>query len=351
MKASRNDPCPCGSGKKYKKCCYLTDLESNKPDNVASQISNEIEQVMQDQDFASIDDANEFISKVMHERNTQGIDAFHGLSPEQMHNLISQPFTNNGVLALNEQAQLNITDFDNSKVMFLALSLISAIGDKGIKATATGNLPRNLCRSLNAECIQRFGAPKYEQSINKEMDFFNLHVVRILLELAKLVRVFKGKYILTAPMKKLLTKPEQMPAQLFTLLFNTYCRDFNWAYQGYDESFTFIQQSVGFSMYMLAKYGDSLTDSSWYEQQYLSAFPMLEDDIEVHPYLEESKDVQIHRCYQHWFIVNFCEFFGLVKIKRSNNDHFDQQLELKTTALFSSYIKALNSKPSLKLVH
>ncbi|MGH7278572.1 MAG: SEC-C metal-binding domain-containing protein [Candidatus Rokuibacteriota bacterium] len=19
----RNDPCPCGSGKKYKKCCYL----------------------------------------------------------------------------------------------------------------------------------------------------------------------------------------------------------------------------------------------------------------------------------------------------------------------------------------
>ena len=21
-KVSRNDPCPCGSGKKYKKCCY-----------------------------------------------------------------------------------------------------------------------------------------------------------------------------------------------------------------------------------------------------------------------------------------------------------------------------------------
>jgi len=22
MKANRNDPCPCGSGKKYKKCCW-----------------------------------------------------------------------------------------------------------------------------------------------------------------------------------------------------------------------------------------------------------------------------------------------------------------------------------------
>ena len=25
MKSGRNDPCPCGSGKKYKKCCYLTE--------------------------------------------------------------------------------------------------------------------------------------------------------------------------------------------------------------------------------------------------------------------------------------------------------------------------------------
>ncbi len=27
MKAKRNDPCPCGSGKKYKKCCYDKDTK------------------------------------------------------------------------------------------------------------------------------------------------------------------------------------------------------------------------------------------------------------------------------------------------------------------------------------
>src|SRR5262249_9007771 len=27
MAAGRNDPCPCGSGKKYKKCCLLKDQE------------------------------------------------------------------------------------------------------------------------------------------------------------------------------------------------------------------------------------------------------------------------------------------------------------------------------------
>jgi len=27
MKPQRNKPCPCGSGKKYKKCCYSKDVE------------------------------------------------------------------------------------------------------------------------------------------------------------------------------------------------------------------------------------------------------------------------------------------------------------------------------------
>ena len=30
-KVNRNDPCPCGSGKKYKKCCGLKELEAKKP--------------------------------------------------------------------------------------------------------------------------------------------------------------------------------------------------------------------------------------------------------------------------------------------------------------------------------
>src|SRR5271157_6033733 len=29
MKTGRNDPCPCGSGKKYKKCCLAKDQEAS----------------------------------------------------------------------------------------------------------------------------------------------------------------------------------------------------------------------------------------------------------------------------------------------------------------------------------
>lgn len=35
MKPERNDPCPCGSGKKYKKCCGLTAGQNCMPDYVA----------------------------------------------------------------------------------------------------------------------------------------------------------------------------------------------------------------------------------------------------------------------------------------------------------------------------
>jgi uncharacterized protein len=30
-KVGRNDPCPCGSGKKYKQCCLKKDQEASKP--------------------------------------------------------------------------------------------------------------------------------------------------------------------------------------------------------------------------------------------------------------------------------------------------------------------------------
>lgn len=30
-KVGRNDPCPCGSGKKYKSCCLLKEQQATKP--------------------------------------------------------------------------------------------------------------------------------------------------------------------------------------------------------------------------------------------------------------------------------------------------------------------------------
>ena len=44
-KIGRNDPCPCGSGKKYKKCCGFSQQPSNIPIEVMKQIKKNKERV------------------------------------------------------------------------------------------------------------------------------------------------------------------------------------------------------------------------------------------------------------------------------------------------------------------
>jgi hypothetical protein len=40
-KVGRNDPCPCGSGKKYKKCCYSKDKHKTfSAKNLTGKVSN-----------------------------------------------------------------------------------------------------------------------------------------------------------------------------------------------------------------------------------------------------------------------------------------------------------------------
>jgi hypothetical protein len=43
MKAGRNDPCPCGSGKKYKHCCYAKDSVKHEEPVIEAPVSEEPE--------------------------------------------------------------------------------------------------------------------------------------------------------------------------------------------------------------------------------------------------------------------------------------------------------------------
>ncbi len=42
MKTNRNDPCPCGSGKKYKHCCYAKDTVKHDEPVIAAPESAEV---------------------------------------------------------------------------------------------------------------------------------------------------------------------------------------------------------------------------------------------------------------------------------------------------------------------
>jgi len=82
MKIGRNDPCPCGSGKKYKKCCLLT--EHPKPvsepiDEFFADTHTEIRELFQDREFSSLEEANEVLGAHFHRKNRMVDNAFSGL--------------------------------------------------------------------------------------------------------------------------------------------------------------------------------------------------------------------------------------------------------------------------------
>ena len=69
MKTGRNDPCPCGSGKKYKNCCL----------SPASVANDEFKNLIAGQDFNSLEELQAVANNFMQQRDQQPHDDFQGL--------------------------------------------------------------------------------------------------------------------------------------------------------------------------------------------------------------------------------------------------------------------------------
>ena len=84
----RNDPCPCGSGKKFKKCC----LGKNESVAFGRGAAAALRRAMEGQEFNSLEEAQAFVTHHTQQQNQSPVDEFHGLSPEQMHHILDLPF-------------------------------------------------------------------------------------------------------------------------------------------------------------------------------------------------------------------------------------------------------------------
>lgn len=63
-KIGRNDPCPCGSGKKYKKCCGAANIPSLPPDRrLMERNLRAIQKLMTKQNFGSVDEMNAYLQQ------------------------------------------------------------------------------------------------------------------------------------------------------------------------------------------------------------------------------------------------------------------------------------------------
>ena len=330
MNIGRNDPCPCGSGKKYKKCCF-DKRSGNTGAGDMQDIIAEIRNRLESGQFASIEEAQAALDGFMHRKNTAPGDDFHGLSPEQMHRFLHFPLESSPLIQIKDVGGQSLA----APVLTLFSLLADALGEKGLKATAKGNLPQRFCR----EAALSFWGENYERkirygSIRSEMDFFDLHCLRLAADLAGLVRKYKGKFILSAKCRKKLAS--HGVGAIYLDLFLVYVQKFNWAYRyGYQE-IPFVQQAFMFTLYLLSKYGDKPRPQSFYEDIFLRAFPALVREIDEKPY-QTVQDI-IRRAYFYRTLENFCQFFGLAELRATSENTFPKSYTVMKLPLLDQFV-------------
>jgi len=323
-KTGRNDPCPCGSGKKYKNCCL----------SPASVANDEFKDFIAGQNFNSLEELQAAANNFMQQRNLQPHDDFQGLSSEQVYRMLHFPFDTPALFHFPKTLRTE----PEAPIVTLIQWIVNAIDEKGLKATAKGNLPQKLCKEAFADYRKHIPENDFyhRMKINREDDFVDLQTTRIILELGGLLRKTKGRFYLTKKYQRLVEKKEL--TGLYPVIFKIFCREFNWAYRdGYDDV-AFIQQSFLFSMYLLMFHGDDWKPFFIYEDYFLQAFPMVINEIEPTPY--SSAEDGIRSCYSLRALQGFLHFMGLASVEIIPGDKpFPVKYRIKKRPLLDEVIR------------
>ena len=332
MKTGRNDPCPCGSGLKYKKCC--ADRQTDAPSAGGTAVMDEVRELLKGRDFSSLEEANPFIASAMQQKSQAPIDDFCGLSSSQMHRFLNFPFTSPALVSFP-----SCLDFQpQAPIVTLFNVLIEEIGEGGLKATATGNLPREFCKQAARAYL---GEEQYlEKSrfgeIRSEPEFFDLHVTRLVAELAGLVRKYKGKFILGRECRALIA--EKGLAGIYPRLFRAFVQEYNWAYRDSWQEIPMLQHSFLFTLYLLKNQGADWQTSRFYADCLLRAFPQLSQ--EVQPIGEYYSPEQVLRIsYFQRCLKGFLEFLGLAEIQQSKERGVSDDFWLRKLPLLERVVR------------
>ncbi|HAS23481.1 MAG TPA: SecC motif-containing protein, partial [Idiomarina loihiensis] len=224
-KIGRNEPCPCGSGKKYKRCCM------NAVGKQHAEFVDSIEQMLAMNPDLSVDELNVIAEHQSNKINNTPVKDFCGLTPGQINNWLYAPFSELEGITVNTPS-----DLSTSPVMrYLELMLETALANGGqIKATAKGNLPAALVKEASA-LLPEFAFAPFERAISisefagaNEDKFNALHYCRVLAEIAGIFKLKSNKFHVSAWAKR---QYQQAGLEsFFPLMLKTAIYKYNWGY-------------------------------------------------------------------------------------------------------------------------
>jgi len=301
MKVGRNDQCPCGSGKKYKRCCMDTTSKHH------AEIFDDIAQTVAMNPYLTMDELNLVTQHKVAERNNRPIEDFCGLTPTQMANWLYAPFS--------QLDWVNIStpeDLSTSPVMsYLALIFDQAMMQDGsIKATAKGNLPARLVKQAS-ELLPEFAVAQFETvpSIsefagNNEDKFNALHYTRVLAQLAGILYLKGGRFYVKKAARK------QYQAQGITAFFlpvlEAAVKQYNWSYLDAFTEEVELRTFWVFMVWRLQTHGsvEKLTD------EVCTAFPDLLQRFADDDFFSPRDQLRV--LIELRFVERFLQFWGFV---------------------------------------
>jgi hypothetical protein len=256
-----------------------------------------------------LEEAQALFDECARQYNQAPLNVLQGLSPEQMSRFLYFPFDSPHFVEFPEE----FDQVPDAPVLDLFMLLAEAIPGKGLKPTAKGNLPRKICREI---ALKYLGEDCYRdltlfKALNSEEDYLDLHVVRVVSQQAGLIRKYKSRLILSRQCRKFLT--ESRFDLIYTRLFKTYAREFDWEYRDPFISCDLIQSAFLFSLYLLARYGDKPILASFYEDCFLRALPIALKQVDQDSYPTPETRLRTH--YTERTLVDFFQFFGLAKAR------------------------------------
>ena len=303
MKLGRNDPCHCGSGKKFKRCCMSSVSKQH------AQVFDDVETMLAMNPNLSLDELNAALQHKVQERNHQPHPDFCGVTPTQMANWLYAPFAELQWVTISTPNSLSA-----SPVMrYLALILDEAMAQEGsFKATSKGNLPAKLVKQAS-ELLPEFAVAQFVRDISisefagSNEDKFNaLHYTRVLAEISGIIYRRSGRYYV----KKSAQKQYQASGiqAFFKPMLEAAISQYNW---GYLDGFEFDVDLRTFWLFMLWRIQNHSSVDQLTEEV-VTAFPDLLLAFPTKDYFLPERNLGM--LIETRFIERFLQFWGFLII-------------------------------------
>ena len=161
-----------------------------------------------------------------------------------------------------------------------------------------------------------------------------MHCTRLVAELAGLIRKYRGKFVLTQKGRDMLAP--QNRGSLYLELFTAYTTKFNWCYRdGYPEA-EIVQMSFLYTLFLLASFGDTQRSQQFYENKFLTAFPMALDMFPETSY--STVEDYARRCYFLRALDQFAAFFGLAELTLESSELYQYKYVIRKSALLDRFV-------------